>query len=195
MGTNRASGGVKGVTGLVIAVWAVWVGSNRAEDVDKAEKAAEPPTVERLIADLASADGKVRAAATGEIFARGKGVLPELKKAGAKQIAPFGGTVDGARRLDAVYSLLEGLPPNLLGARSGYKTDGFGLHVVKGTTAEDVARLGKNYGFTLDGTFRADGRPNCYVKLAPGKTLDEVLRRVLAEVPAVATTNLNYFEQ
>jgi hypothetical protein len=155
---------------------------------------SKPATVEKLIADLNSADGAVRTAATRELFARGKAVLPDLKKAGAKQITPFG-TVDGTRRIDAVYSLIEGLQPNLPRARAGYTSDSFGLHVAAGTTADDVAAMAKKYGFTPAGDFRADTRPNVYVKLAPGKPLEDVLKRILAEEPKATTINLNYVER
>src|SRR4051812_27034505 len=67
---------------------------------------------EELVAALEAADGSVRVAATAKLFRRGKETLPALKAVGAKQVAPVGGTVDGTRRRDLVYSLLEGLPPN-----------------------------------------------------------------------------------
>jgi RNA polymerase sigma factor (sigma-70 family) len=150
--------------------------------------------VAKLIADLDSPDGSVRVAATKELFRRGKDVLADLKQAGAKQIAPFGGTVDGTRRLDLVYSLLEGLPPNLPQLAISYKTDSFGLHVTKGTTKEAIVVMGNKYGFTLAGEFRADTRPNCYVKIAAGKSLAQVMQDVLSHEPAVTTLNLNYVE-
>jgi hypothetical protein len=147
--------------------------------------------IEKLLAALDSADGNERAAATAEIFRRGKDVLPDLRKAGAKQIAPTGGTT-ATRRLDMVFSLLEGLPPNIPNALAGYGPDSFGLHVAEKTTAADVAAMGKKYGFTLAGDFRDDGRPNCYVQISKG-SLAEVLTRLLSEEPKVTTVNLNYF--
>jgi hypothetical protein len=155
---------------------------------------SKPAPVEKLTADLNSADGEVRTAATRELFARGKAVLPDLKKAGAKQITPFG-TIDGTRRIDAVYSLVEGLQPNLPRALAGYTTDSFGLHVAAGTTADDVAAMAKKFGFAPAGDFRADTRPNVYVKLTPVKALQDVLKRILCEEPKVTTINLNYFER
>src|SRR5262245_19260554 len=71
----------------------------------------EKPSLDKLIADLDAADGKVRAAATKEIFGRGKEALAALEGAGAKQIAPVSGGIN-TRRLDAVFSLLQGLPQN-----------------------------------------------------------------------------------
>jgi hypothetical protein len=152
----------------------------------------EKMPIEALIVELASKDGSKRVAATLEIFRRGKAVLPDLKKAGAKQIAPFG-TI-GSRRLDVVFSLIEGLPPNPPGNRGGYRSGGFGLVFEKGTSKEDVMHLGKKHGFSLSGTFRADGVPNCYVNLDHGKSLADVLRQVLTTEPKVVSVNLNYFE-
>jgi hypothetical protein len=149
--------------------------------------------IEKLLAALDAANGKERAAATAEIFRRGKDALPALRKAGAKQVAPIGGTT-ATRRLDIVFSLLEGLPPNVPGALAGYRTDSFGLHVADKTTAADVVALGKKYGFTLAGDFRDDGRPNCYVQISKG-SLPEVLTRLLSAEPNVTTVNLNYFDR
>ena len=118
--------------------------------------------IETLIKELSSADGKKRAAATAEIFRRGKDVLPELKKAGAKQVAPFGGTLD-TKRLDMIYSVLEGLPPNQVNARAGYRTTSFGLHVEQGTTEEEVRKLCQKHKCTLSGKFNGRARPSCFM--------------------------------
>jgi hypothetical protein len=122
-------------------------------------------------------------------------VLEELKAAGAKQVAPFGGTISTPRP-SIVYSLLEGLPPNAPDAAAGYRTDSFGLHVAKGTTETEIAEMGKKYGFSLEGgRFREDGRPNCYVTLTKGKALAEVLTSLLTAESRVVTVNLNYFDR
>jgi uncharacterized protein (TIGR03067 family) len=154
-------------------------------------------SAEILIATFGSSDGKERAAATAELFRRGKAALPALRKFGARQVAPTGGTVDGTRRRDIVFSLLEGLPANVSDALSGYRIDGFGLHLSDKTTAADVEAMGKKYGFALLGDFRAsrsDGSPNCYVRVTTG-SLAEVMTRLLSEAPEVTTVNLNYFEK
>ena len=65
-------------------------------------EAGQKMSIETLINDLSSGDGGKRTAASAEIFRRGKAVLPDLKKAGAKQFAPFGASIDGTRRLDIV---------------------------------------------------------------------------------------------
>lgn len=155
----------------------------------------EKTPMENLIADLASDDGARRVAATVEIFRQGKAALPDLKKAGAKQVAPFGASVDGTRRLDIVYSVLEGFPPNQPKALAGYRTDTFGLHVEKGTTKEDVQAFCKKHGCKLNGKFNAEFRPSCYVQIDAGKSLAEVIRQILATEPNVRTINLHYFER
>jgi hypothetical protein len=155
--------------------------------------AARKMSVEMLLADLNSADGGKRVVATKEIFRRGKAILPDLKKAGAKQVAPFGGTI-ATKRLDIVYSLLEGLPANQPNARAGYKTDSFGLHVEKGTTLEEVQKICQKYSCTIDGKFRDDSTPSCYVQIGPGLTLEVVIQVILSSEPKVTTINLNYFE-
>jgi hypothetical protein len=152
--------------------------------------------VGQLIADLEALDGAARAAASAELLRRGKAVLPDLKAAGAKQVAPFGGTVNGTRRMSVVYSLLEGLPPNEPDAKAGYRTDSFGLHLGGSSTEKDVIEMGKRHGFSLgDYRFRAEGQPQCYVTIDKGKSLAAVITSVLASEPRVITINLNYFEQ
>jgi hypothetical protein len=157
-------------------------------------EAAQKMSIERLINDLASGDGGKRTAASAEIFRRGKDVLPDLKKAGAKQVAPVGGTVDGTRRVDMVYSVLEGFPPNPPKARAGYRSDTFGLHVEKGTTADDIQKICQKYQCTLVGKFSTESRPSCYLKIGPGPALEAVIQQILSAEPKVTTINLNYFE-
>jgi hypothetical protein len=152
-------------------------------------KASEPPekmSVEQLVADLDSADGAKRVAATKEIFRRGKAIVKDLEKAGAKPAQ----TIQPPRR-DTVYSLLEGSFPGR------YTTGHFGIHVSQGVTRKDVGEMGKKYGFSLsdDALFHDTGHPNCYVALAGGKSLTDVLRQVLSEEPRVVTVNLNYVER
>ena len=59
----------------VAALLAVCAGVVSAQD-----DPSKPAAVEKLITDLNSADGPVRTAATRELFARGKEVLPDLKR-------------------------------------------------------------------------------------------------------------------
>jgi hypothetical protein len=157
-------------------------------------EAGQKLPIEMLINDLASENGDKRTAATKEIIRRGKDVLPDLKKAGAKQVAPIGAGVDGTRRLDIVYSIIEGFPPNPPQARSGYRTDSFGLHVEKGTTADDIQKVCQKYQCTLVGKFSTESRPSCYLKIGPGPTLEAVIQQILSSEPKVTTINLNYFE-
>ncbi|MEQ8791653.1 MAG: hypothetical protein RIC55_35650 [Pirellulaceae bacterium] len=145
-----------------------------------------------VIEELGSEDGPRRVAATKAIFQAGEAGQAALQKAGAKQVSPFGSI--RARRLDVVYSLLAGLRENADGALAGYKRDSFGLHLEPGVTEQDVIKLGRQYGFTLSGTFNPDGRPQCYVKLTKGRKLETVLQAILSIEPTVVSVNLNYFE-
>jgi hypothetical protein len=173
--------------GIVIVAASGWLSARQRE-------AGQKLSIETLINDSASVDGAKRIAASAEIFRRGKDVLPALKKAGAKQIAPVGGTVDGTKRLDMMYSVLEGFPPNPPKARAGYKTDTFGLHVEKGTTADDIQKVCQKYQCTLVGKFSTESRPNSYLKIGPGPALEAVIQQILSAEPKVTTINLNYFE-
>lgn len=143
-------------------------------------------TVARLVRMLESANGTERAAATKELFRRGRRILPQLRQAGAKPIA----TVNPPRR-DVVYSLIQGLPVG------NYRTDSFGLHMEPETTRQDIAALGKKYGFTLpfDEPFDTAVVPNCYVRLEPGVQLEPTLREILSHESQVFTVNLNYYER
>jgi hypothetical protein len=156
-------------------------------------EAAQKMSIEMLINDLSSGDGGKRTAATKEIFRRGKVILPDLEKAGAKQVAPAGATLD-TKRLDMVYSVLEGFPPNPPNARGGYKTDSFGLHVEKGTPEDEIQKMCKKYGCTLVGKFTPASLPSCYLKIGPGPALEALIQQILSAEPKVTTINLNYFE-
>ena len=144
-----------------------------------------------LIGDLSSADGNKRVAATAELFRRGKDVLPDLKNAGAKQVAPF---EPSTRRFDMVYSLIEGFPPKVPTARAGYTSNSFGLHVEKGTAAEDIQKICQKYKCTLVGEFNAEGRPSCYLQIGKDQSLEAVIQQILTAEPKVTTINLNYVE-
>ena len=150
----------------------------------------EPP---RWVADLSSEDGQKRIAATRTAFEKGKDALEPLRAAGAKQISPYGQVA--TRRIDMVYSLLDGLKPNPPGGRAGYVGDSFGIHVAKGCAREDVVKLGAKYGFAITGPFNADGVPTCYVRLTGGKGLVEVIKALLMNEPQVVSATLNYFEK
>ena len=93
-----------------------------------------------------------------------------------------------------VYSILEGFQPNQPKALGGYKTDSFGLHVEKGTTADDVRKICQKYQCTLVGKFITESRPNCYLKIGPGQFLGAVIQQILEAEAKVTTINLNYFE-
>jgi hypothetical protein len=165
-------------------------------DTDKEkdkEKGQEIDAALKMLIDaLEAPDGAQRLAATKQLFAKGRAILADLKKAGARQIAPTGPIA--TRRLDMVYSLMEGLPVPAPGAKKGYRTNSFGLHLPIGTSESEVRKMGTRHGFTLVGAFTPGARPSCYVALMSGKTLAEVLKKVLTEEASVVTVNLNYFE-
>lgn len=121
--------------------------------------------------------------------------LPALEKLGAKQIAPVGGTVGNSRRLDIVYSIMEGFPPNGAKALAGYVTNSFGVTFAKGAAAADSDARKQKYGVTPAQPFRSDTIPNCYYKLATGQKLEEILRQVLTQEEKVWRVNLNYFDR
>lgn len=157
-------------------------------------EAGQNVSIEMLVTDLNSPDGQKRIVASAEIFRRGKAVLPDLKKAGARQVAPSGATLD-TRRLDMVYSVLEGFPPTPPKAVVGYVTDKFGLLVEKETTADEVQKMAEKYKCTLDGKFNIEFRPSCYFKIGKGQPLEEAIRQVLVNEPKVIKINVNYFER
>jgi hypothetical protein len=141
-----------------------WEGNVTTEEaefevVPGAQADARERPVGILVAELESADGRTRLAATQELFARGKAALPDLEKTGARLIAPAG-TIN-PRRPDVVYSLLKGLPPNPPGARGGCRPDGFGLHLEIPASQGDVERTGQQYGFALSGILSNFTRPSC----------------------------------
>lgn len=149
---------------------------------------------ENLIGDLNSPDGTKRVTATSELFRRGLEAMADLKKAGAKQVAPLGASVDGTRRMDIVYSIIQGFPPNQPKARAGFRSNSFGLHVEKGTTAEDIQKICQKHKCTLVGKFNAEFRPSCYVQIGEGQSLERVIQEILSTEPKVTTINLNYFD-
>jgi hypothetical protein len=135
---------------------------------------------------LESIDGNERTASTAELFRRGRTVVSELEKAGAKPIAALRPT-----RLDVIYSLIAGLKPG------AYMADSFGLHLESEVKQDEVVHIGERYGFTLPETetLRHGSAPTCYVELKPGRELVSVLQDLLSNEPMVITINLNYYER
>jgi RNA polymerase sigma factor (sigma-70 family) len=142
-----------------------------------------------LLAELESADGGTRLAATLDLFDRGKDGLTDLEKAGARQIATAGTITP--RRMDVIYSLIKGLPPG------NYLRNSFGLRLDPLGTEMDVKVMGTQHGFALQGTFNKAGAPNCYVTIEDQGTrmLPEVLKAVLMKEVHVRVVNLNYVER
>jgi hypothetical protein len=183
------------IDGNEVGAWSVDTQGLKVTPEAKAGASTAPatsqPAVAKIIEDMTSDDGNVAAAATKAVFDLGEKALAPLKEAGAKQVSPFSPSMS---RLDMVYSLLDGLKPNPPGGHAGYTKNSFGLRLEAGCTLEDVKTMGQKYGFEVEGEFRADGIPNCYVTLKAGKTLADVLKAVLSGEPKVLMVNLNYFE-
>ena len=94
-----------------------------------------------------------------------------------------------------VCSVIEGFPPNVPKALAGYTTNSFGLHIEKGVTEEDIQKICKTHQCKLIGKFTTEGRPNCYLQIVSGKSLEAVIQQILSTEPKVTTINLNYFER
>lgn len=159
------------LAGLIGAAWTAIAAS------------APLPTPERLgvlIQALGSPDGAVRAAASREVLKLGNGALPELERAGARPMATA-----MSSRLDAVYSLIRGLP------MQDVRPDSFGILAAPNATREDIEAMGKRQGFVLRSTFTPGTFPTCYVQVQPGRALADVLRNVLSEEPMVVSVSLN----
>jgi hypothetical protein len=180
---------------LFVAAIAMTMGNlSTAAPVPADAATAEKLPLDKLIEALEANDGDARVVATKELFRRDKAVLAGLKAAGATQVAPTRGTIN-TRRIDIVYSLIEGLPPNAPKALAGYSANSFGLRLEDGTTADDITRMGKAHGFKALNAPKPDSVPSVYVQLTSGGKLADVLRKVLITEPKVVSVNLNYFEK
>lgn len=142
--------------------------------------------VASLLRQANGSDPAARLEATRELFRRGRSVVPQLERAGAKPMHTL-----SAPRGDVIYSLLSGK----LGPAAA--PDSFGLHVEPNVTATDIARMGAAHGFRLipQPECRPDQAPSCYVSLLPGRRLADVLRDVLTSEAGVTTVTLNYVER
>src|SRR5262249_1955700 len=145
-----------------------------------------PRPVPVLVAELDSADGRLRVEATKELFRRGPAVLKELESAGAKPVTPADGKA-GARRPGVGYSLLEGVPADTRRDRIPLRFDIY-------TTEEMVDRMGEAYGFRFAALEErhplAGAVPVSDMGLAEGKKPEDVLRAVLGSEARVVTAGL-----
>jgi RNA polymerase sigma factor (sigma-70 family) len=186
--TQQAANTLAGRYGTLPRGMLVWTGKVATEEVaftvGPTAQAADSRPIGILVAELESADGGTRLVATKELFSRGQAAISELEKAGARVLSTI-----TPRRVDVVYSLLKGLPDG------NYMRNSFGIHLDALASAEDVARMGKQYGFALAGNYTKDARPNCYVTLDQGKKLTEVMQALLANEFRVVNVNLNYVEK
>jgi hypothetical protein len=147
----------------------------------------QPRALSTWIADLASEDGNKRAAATRNVLRLGKDALPALEKAGAKLIVPSHSRKPPPR-LDAVYSLLKGLPENK--PYPLYKSDCAYLFLARGWTRPELFALGKRVGFRVLICERP-GWPDAEVQVVDSKrTPGEIMKAVLITDPKVVSVNL-----
>jgi RNA polymerase sigma factor (sigma-70 family) len=172
-------------------------GESHAKAVDipdtepEAVEAERALTIEQLIADLESDDGPTRMTATSAILRMGRDVLPDLQRAGARQVAGRENTAP--QRLHVLYSLLDGFPADVPMAPSGFRSDRFMLYVEKACTQEQLAEWGARFGFTPSPLCHS-GRPHCGAILVKGKTLPDVLNGLLTSAPGVVTIKFAYWE-
>src|SRR5262249_44229842 len=145
-----------------------------------------PPGMATWIADLASEDGAKRVAATREIFRLGNRALDALQRAGARPITSEPSTAP--RRLDIVYTLLNGLPP--IKHHTGHKDSTFGVYLVNGWQHAELARVGRQLGFTPMPTPQYAGKPHSVVMIDRDRNLAEVMKAVLTTDPSVVTVTL-----
>jgi hypothetical protein len=145
----------------------------------------KPRALAAWIADLASPDGDKRVAATRKILSLGQDALPELQKAGGKPIVPSHSRKHPSR-LDAVYSLLKGLPANKPWPL--YKSDCLYLFLAPGWTKPELFALGKRVEFRVLICERP-GWPDAEVQVSK-RTIAEVMKAVLVTDPKVVSVNL-----
>lgn len=151
------------------------------------------PPVELAIRELDSSDGKAQASATKLVFLYGKKALEPLRKAGAKQVSP--NKTESLRRIDMVYSLIDGLkwekdsPDNIV----GLDKHRLKLDLKEGVTKEDIKRLGEKYGFEETRKYWKAPRPHVFVKLDARKNMEDVIRALLVNEPGVNTVAFEYW--
>lgn len=140
--------------------------------------------VARSIADLNTA-GPQRTAAIRAILDGGSAAIRELENAGAKPMAGI-----APRSIDVLYTLAT----RRLNGR--VRTNSFGLHLLGGTTREQVVEMGQRRGFVLRDGVKCDPSmsPACYVVLKQGQDLLEAMANVMRQETSVRNVNFDYFE-
>ena len=153
-----------------------------------ASQAIDRAKIKGLIADLSSDDGAKRVAATKQLLALGANAVDPLAEAGAQQLTPKCQLAE-VRRLDAVYTLLDGLHQN---ASEGYRTDLFLVRVEKDCTVEEVSKIAARCGFTIKAR---NGINDGYCGAFPQdqKNLAGILKAILSGEPKVISVQLTYF--
>jgi hypothetical protein len=157
--------------------------------VSGVKTASSDTSTEELIVHLDAGEGTLRAAATSELFRRGRRVLAVFEQQGARPME----TITPPRR-DVVMTLIAGLDKSV---QAPFRRNSFGLHLDPNVTRDQVVQMGRRHGFRLpDGAaLRADAAPSVYVELSGDARLENVLQAVLSSEPSVRTVNLNYTER
>ncbi len=194
------------LSGVILCVTAVWSESPRraasgpssgpATTSAPTSQAASTPAgaarIKELIANLASDDGRKRTAASVELLSLGNAALEPLKQAGAFQLTPQAQNRQiQARRMDLVYSLLDGLRQDPV---KGFRTDAILLRVENNCTVDDLADMGKRLGFTLKrGVTVIDG----WIAVLPADAgkFSELLKALLTNERKVIEVHLLYFSK
>src|SRR5262245_867051 len=180
-----------------------WV--NKASTADVAFEVVPPArpekdlgkvSVEDLVRDLSSEDGAQRVSASRELLRRGKEILNDLEKAGAKEVLPIVAPTNkqpATRHLDLVYSLIRGLPRVDAKSQMGIRQDRITLRLKKGVTWAEFDRMARQYRFglhceTLD-MFQPDASTICDV-VTTQNTLEQAVEEILTTEPRVETIDL-----
>jgi hypothetical protein len=146
----------------------------------------------RLVKDLRASNGWIRTTATRELFRRHHRVQESLKDAGARNLyATF--FAPSPTRLDMIFTLLEGKQGHVL-----HRDGEFVLQVEEGVTQEDVARMGRRYGFVASELAASDDRPakskacRCAVRRVDDVAMERAIYHVLVDEPRVISAGLTY---
>lgn len=146
----------------------------------------------RLLADLESPSGKIRLAATRELFRRNDRVQADLKEAGARNLF-VNRFAPKVTRLDMVFSLIEGADPT---QPAGLRGRQFMLYVEEGVTDDDVARMGRRHGFVASAIARpADALTElrgctCSVTAKDPVAVERAVYHLLVDEPHVVTAGM-----
>ena len=148
----------------------------------------------RLIAELKSTDGRIRTTATRELFRRHDRVHAALKEVGARNLFAHR-FAPNPTRLDMIFTLLDARDLRQAGAVWPGR---FVLHVEEGVSGDEVARMGRKYGFAADlaGAINGPAKSRAYtctvVRAADPVATDRAIYRLLVEERRVISVSFAY---